>query len=138
MRKRLTQAELESYLDEDLAPEEMTEIENALRDDPQLLEVLAELNGRRDAGAHSLGAIWRRHRISCPTREHLGSYLLDTLSVDIADYVQFHVDRIGCRVCRANLEDLRRQQQESSQIADSRRQKYFQSSAGYLRKNKGL
>lgn len=134
MRKRLTQAELESYLDEDLAPEEMTDIENALRDDPKLLDVLAELNGRRDAGVHSLGAIWRRNRISCPTREQLGSYLLDTLSSEHVDYINFHVERIGCRVCRANLEDLKRQQEESTATTTGRRQKYFQSSAGYLRR----
>ena len=134
MRKQLTQAELESYLDEDLAPEEMVEIENALRDDRQLLEVLADFNCRRDAGLHSLGAIWRRHRISCPTREQLGSYLLDTLPPEHADYVRFHIGRIGCRVCRANCEDLKRQQEEASDVAAGRRQKYFQSSAGYLRR----
>ena len=138
MRKRLTQAELELYLDEDLAPKEMTEIENALRDDPQLLEILAELNGRRDAGMHTLGAIWRRNRISCPTREQLGSYLLDTLPAVHVDYINFHIERIGCRVCRANLEDLKRQQEESSEITTGRRQKYFQSSAGYLRRKNDL
>ena len=133
MRKRLTQAELESYLDEDLAPEEMAEIENALRDDRQLLEVLADLNRRRDAGVHSLGAIWRRHRISCPTREQLGSFLLDTLPPEHANYIRFHIERIGCRVCRANCEDLKRQQDEGTEVAAGRRRKYFQSSAGYLR-----
>jgi len=133
MRKRLTQAELEAYLDEDLATEEMAEIENALRDDPKLLDMLATLNGRRDAGVHSLGAIWRRNRTSCASREQLGSYLLRALPDEQADYISFHVETIGCRICRANLEDLRRQEEESSESAAGRRNKYFQSSAGYLR-----
>ena len=132
MRKRLTQVELESYLDEDLTPEEMAEVENTLRDDPKLLDVLAQLNTRRDAGVHSLGEIWRRNRISCPTREQLGSYLLGTLSDQQADYISLHVQKIGCRICGANLEDLRRQDGESSDTAAGRRHRYFRSSAGYL------
>ena len=79
-RKQRTQAELEAYLDEDLPAAQMAEIESVLRADPSLAEMLVKLNERRDAGAHSLGAIWRRNRISCPTREQLGSFLLETLS----------------------------------------------------------
>ena len=134
MRKRLTQSELEAYLDEDLTAEEMAEIENALRDDPKLLEVLVMLNGRRDAGIHSVGAIWRRVRISCPEREQLGSYLLGALPHAHQDYIRFHVEKIGCRICRSNLDDLQRQQAESSEVSAGRRNKYFQSSAGYLKK----
>jgi len=132
-RKRLTQAELESYLDEDLPTEKMSEIESALRDDPPLLDILVKINERRDAGVHSVGGIWRRRRISCPAREQLGSYLLETLTDELTDYIRFHLERIGCRVCQANLEDLRQLQQESSEAVSGRRQKYFQSSAGYLR-----
>ena len=38
MSQHPTQAELEAYLDEDLATEEMAQIENALRNDAKLLE----------------------------------------------------------------------------------------------------
>ena len=134
MRPRLTQSELEAYLDEDLAAEEMAQIENALRDDPKLLEMLALLNGRRDAGIHSVGEIWRRARLSCPDREQLGSYLLGAMPDDYHNYVKFHLEKIGCRICQANLADLQRQQDEVIEISAGRRQKYFQSSAGYLRK----
>ncbi len=133
MRPRLTQSELEAYLDEDLAAEEMAQIENALRDDPKLLEVLAVLNGQRDAGVHSVGEIWRRGHLSCPDREQLGSYLLGAMPDDYRSYVKFHLEKIGCRICLANLADLQRQQDEVTEISAGRRQKYFQSSAGYLR-----
>ena len=88
---------------------------------------------RRDAGIHSLGEIWRKHRLSCPTREQWGSYLLGTLEPEQANYFEFHVRVTGCRWCQANLEDLRAQQADAPAAAQKRRQKYFQSSAGHLR-----
>ena len=79
MQPSFSDAELAAYLDEALAPEAMAEFERAARDDAALLARLAEVSARRDAGVHSLGEIWRRHRLSCPTREQWGSYLLGTL-----------------------------------------------------------
>ncbi len=136
MSYRFAQAELEAYLDEALPAEDMARIEKALRDEPKIAAQLAALNARRDAGLHSLGAIWRRHRLSCPSREQLGSYLLGTLSRETADYVEFHVQMVGCRFCRANLADLQTQQAEADEAVQSRRRKYFQSSAGYLRRRR--
>ena len=134
MSKPLLQSDLESYLDEALPPEEMARIEQVLRKDPQLVRQLAAINARRDAGVHSLGEIWRRHRLSCLSREQLGSYLLGALADEAADYVTFHLELVGCRYCRANLTDLKAQQAEASETVETRRRKYFQSSAGYLRR----
>ena len=133
MTRQFTTAQLEAYLDESLPAALMTAVESALRDDTALTEQIAQLIGARDAGVHSLGGIWRRSRLSCPTREHLGSYLLEVLDTDMAEYVRFHVDTVGCRYCSASLEDLR-EQHAATDLDDShaRRQKYFQSSAGYL------
>lgn len=126
--------ELEAYLDESLPAERMASIEAELRANDALRQSLVEINGRRDAGVHSLGDIWRRHRLSCPTREQLGSYLLKILDDGCADYVKFHLETIGCRRCQANLEDLERQQAEADTAAsETRRRKYFQSSVGHLR-----
>ncbi len=130
-----TQSELEAYLDEALAPEEMAIVENAIRNDTELLRQLSAINGRRDAGLHTLGEIWRRYHVSCPPREQLGSFLLNVLSKEQATYVDFHVSQIGCRYCRANLEDLERQQAEASQDTATRRKRYFQSSAALLRRD---
>jgi anti-sigma factor RsiW len=127
-------ADLESYLDEALPTEEMTRIEAALRADSQLATKLAEIIARRDGGLISLGAVWRRHRLSCPTRQELGSYLLGLLPEDTSRYLEFHLDVAGCRYCQANLADLKEHQAESHEAVNQRRQKYFQSSAGRLRK----
>ncbi len=131
---RVTQSDLQAYLDEALAPEQMAAVEAELRKKPELLKQLAAINARRDAGVHSVGEIWRRQRLSCPTRDQLGSHLLGALSAEQADYIQFHVETIGCRLCQANIEDLRRQQEETAETVKTRRTKYFQSTAGHLRK----
>lgn len=130
---RITQADLQSYLDESLPPAEMAAVEAELRSRPELLKELAAINGRRDAGLHSVGEIWRRQRLSCPSRQQLGSHLLGALDEGQAAYIDFHLTTIGCRYCQANLEDLRRQQQETAETVQTRRTKYFQSTAGHLR-----
>ena len=135
MLKQFSNSELEAFLDESLPVERMTAIEDALRHSEELQKRLTAINGRRDAGVHSLGEIWRRHRLSCPSREQLGSYLLGVLPREMADYTKFHVESIGCRYCAASIADLRAQQSAAdAEIAQRRRHKYFQSSAGYLRK----
>ncbi len=132
----MTYADLEAYLDEALPTEEMTRIELALRADSQLAAKLAEIIARRDSGMVSLGAIWRRHRLSCPARQELGSYLLGVLPEETARYLEFHLDVAGCRYCQANLSDLKEQQAEPHEAVQDRRRKYFQSSAGRLRQEK--
>src|SRR3954447_17154564 len=127
-------SELEAYLDEALPIERMSTIEEALRSSEELQKRLTAVNGRRDAGVHSLGEIWRRHRLSCTSRDRLGSYLLGVLPRQEADYIKFHIETIGCRYCAANASDLKSQQSTAEAEVAHRRQKYFQSSVGHLRK----
>jgi len=129
----IRQSDLDAYLDEALPPEEMARIEQALRADKELARTLAGVVARRDAGVHSLGAVWRRHRLSCPTRDQLGSYLLDALDEEESAYIDFHVEQVGCRLCRANLLDLENRRREADTTTQARRRRYFQSSAGHLR-----
>lgn len=132
MTAPVAQSDLEAYLDEALPAAEMARLEQALRADRRLLEQLAELVARRDAGVHSLGAIWRRNRLSCLTREQLGDYLLGAAEPAESDYIRFHLDVIGCRYCQANLADLQSRRGETHE-GEQRRRRFFQSSAGYLR-----
>lgn len=136
MTRRWAQSDLESYLDETLPPDEIAQLERALRDDAKLLEQLATVCVQRDAGVHSLSAIWRRHRLSCPTREQLGAHLLGTLPEALDRYIVFHLDVVGCRYCQASLGDLARQHAEPAEAVQGRRRKYFQSSAGYLQQSR--
>ena len=65
-----------------------------------------------------LTEIWEYHRFSCPKRSTIGAYLLRTLDNDWQKYVDFHLNVLGCRFCRANMEDL---QAEPQNIAVSTR-----------------
>lgn len=131
MAEEFSISELEAYLDEALPPEEMLRIEKALRDSKELVRRLSQINGRRDAGIHTLGEIWRRNRLSCPPRNQLAGLLLNTLDEENRDYIEFHLKVVGCRFCIANLADLKRQHAESEDVR-VRRKKYFDSSAGLL------
>jgi hypothetical protein len=128
-----TDAELTAFLDEALSDQRASELESQLRDDERLRERLIAVRGRETAGLHTLGAIWRRARLSCPSREDLGQFLLGTLPPDHEEYVRFHLQTVQCRYCQANLEDLRSASAQDQQ--QLRRRKYFQTSAGYLRRS---
>jgi hypothetical protein len=132
--REITDAELLAYLDEALAPEELARIEQELRGSSTLQSRAARLLSERDAGGDSIGEIWRRHRLSCPSRSELASGLAGDLPPDRADYVRFHVETIGCPVCRANLSDLggarRDATADEAAQTDRRRKRIFESSVG--------
>jgi len=138
--RSLTNSDLEAYLSEELPIETATEIEEAIRNQPELKTKLLEILARRDAGVHTLGEIWRRHRVSCPTRSQLQQYLLGVIgSLEEYNYITFHLETIRCRWCLANIEDLKQVVDHSEQNAEqdsatTRRRKYFQSSVGGMRK----
>lgn len=125
-----TDRELTAWLDEMLPAERMSELEQALRDDESLQSRIAALIHHRDQGGHSVGEIWQRSRLSCPTRRELSGFLLQTIAREEAAYVEFHLMTIGCRVCQANLKDL--EEHASGTDAPDRRRRFFESSAGLL------
>lgn len=135
MSSSVSIGDLEAYLDESLPIDAMTRIEKALRHDAALRGELAAIHARRDEGVHTLGEIWRQHRLSCLTREQLGGYLLGTLDNDAKGYVSFHLQALGCRFCQANLADLEQSRREPADTTSSRRRKYFQSSVGRLKRS---
>ncbi len=128
----ITRAQLNAYIDDALSDRETAQVEQALRDSDKLRQTLRAILQERDRGEHSIGAIWRRQRLSCPSREQLGSYLLQVLDDDLQDYIDFHLKTISCPFCQANLTDLQALQQEPEPQARQRRQRIFESSAGYL------
>ncbi len=134
MADSFTDSELAAYLDEALSSEQMALVESTAREDPSLLNRLVEINRRRDQGLHTLSDIWRRHRLSCPARQQLGAYLLDALDTELTNFIFFHLTEVGCRFCLANLEDLRAEQDKSDDSRVTRQRRYFESSAGLLKK----
>src|SRR5947209_16921027 len=108
----VTRELLHAYLDDALGEAESARVEQALRESDALRRTLVQAMQDRDRGEHSLGAIWRRERLTCPTREQLGSYLLEVLEDGQQEYIAFHLEQAGCAFCQANLADLRAQQHE--------------------------
>ena len=123
--------ELAAYLSERLPVERSSEVEAALRGDEALRRRLAVVAAGGD-GSRGVGSIWREARLSCPTRDELGSLLLGALDPDAERYALFHVREVGCRLCAANLADLEEAASRSPEVA-RRRRRVFQSSAGALR-----
>jgi len=124
---------LRAYLAESLSPEESARVEKALRASSELRAQLEDArSNREDVGLHTLGAIWRRGRLSCPTRQQLGSYLLDALDPQWSAYITFHLDVIDCPFCQANAVDLKGKASLATVATQSRHQRIFQSSAHLL------
>ncbi len=128
----ITREQLHGYLEDSLSEAETAKVEQALRESAALQRMLRLLILERDRGEHSVGAIWCRQRLSCPTRDQLGSYLLQALDPGFQDYIDFHLRTIGCAFCLANLADLQALHKDSVPKAKERRRRFFESSAGYL------
>jgi hypothetical protein len=133
-----TDAELEAYLDETLDPSRAAEVERLARQDSRLVQRLGTINGRRNAGVHTLSEIWRRNQIGVPTREELSQFLLGTLSAEQNDYIRFRIEELKCRFTTALLADLRAQLEESKgSETRQRRTRYYESGTRHLQKRKG-
>ena len=73
--------------------------------------------------------IWEYHRFSCPKRSTIGGFLLKTLEDPWQRYVDFHLNVLGCRFCRANLEDL---ESETAEHAQQLQARIMESTVGFL------
>ncbi|MGD2094206.1 MAG: sigma-70 family RNA polymerase sigma factor [Phycisphaerales bacterium] len=80
-----------------------------------------------------LSDIWELQRFSCPKRSTIGAYLLGTVDDKWHKYIDFHINTLGCRFCRANLEDLRIQNTKKQNKKLQAR--IMESTAGFLQKS---
>jgi RNA polymerase sigma factor (sigma-70 family) len=74
--------------------------------------------------------LWEYYRFSCPKRNTIGAFMLGTLEPDWYQYVEFHLNVLGCRFCRANLDDLQSRSQETQQQQFQAR--IMESTVGFL------
>jgi RNA polymerase sigma factor (sigma-70 family) len=84
-----------------------------------------------DARASILTEVWEDLRLSCPKRSTLGRHLLGTLDTEWKDYIDFHVNKLGCTFCRANVEDLQKQTAEAPKALFD---KVLQSTIGFFKR----
>ena len=124
---------LRAYLLDELPAGMLARVEKALRDSAELKARLEDVRqDRSDVGLHSLGAIWKRGRLTCPSRQQLGSLLLDALDPEFAAYLHFHIEVIDCPYCQANLADLKGKAEPASTHARTRQHRFLQSSKHLL------
>ncbi len=100
MKTSYSDQQLQAFLDEALPAETMAQIEVQMRSDTQLMARLMSILGQREAGVHGLGEIWRRHRLSCPTRQQLGGYVLGTLDEGWQQYICFTSSKLVAAYAR--------------------------------------
>ena len=92
----------------------------------------AKANSQTDPPDELLTEVWEDHRPSCPKRSTIGGFHLKTLEPGWHGYVDFHLNKLGCRFCLANLQDLSASDDRAQ--LDSMRQRIMQSTVGFLKK----
>ena len=73
--------------------------------------------------------VWELQRPSCPKRSTLGRFSLGILPSEWEDYVEFHLDVLGCTFCAANLQELRLSADAEGNPCNDR---LFQSTIGFF------
>ena len=84
-----------------------------------------------DSAGSMLTEVWESQRLTCPKRSTIGRYILGTLEKPWHEYVDFHLNKLGCHFCRANLEDLQRQTKDEPKVMQDR---VMQSTIGFFRR----
>lgn len=78
----------------------------------------------------TISQIWRTRRLSCLKRSTIGSFLLGVLEEPWLSYTEFHLEKVRCLMCRANLDDLAAESREAAEQGLT--EELFQSSVGFL------
>ena len=79
-----------------------------------------------------LTEVWEIARPSCPKRSTIGAYMLGTLDEQWRKYVDDHLNKLGCHFCRANLDDLKSENEKGDQNVIQLR--IMESTVGFLKK----
>ena len=133
-KETVTKEILRAFATDSLPEAETAGVEKLIRDDPAVGKLYAQVREEEERGEHSVGAIWRRSHVSCPTLAQLGGYLMQAMDDELFDYIEFHLKTVGCSYCAANLEDQKHKQAGAAgDGAKTRRKKIVHSTAGVLK-----
>ena len=64
----------------------------------------------------------------------MGNYLLDVLDEEQTAYIKFRMEQLKCPFTVALYDDLLAKQTESAELSASRREKFYKTSAGFLKR----
>jgi RNA polymerase sigma factor (sigma-70 family) len=97
----------------------------------EMREKLLRSGGEESEPSDSmLTAVWEQQRFTCPKRSTIGRFLLGTLEEPWNEYVDFHVNKLGCKFCRANVEDIQKGTEAEQKKVQ---QRIFESTIGFFR-----
>src|SRR3954471_16405282 len=96
---KITRQMIRDYLNDALPDAELAAVEKAVRESREVQELAQSVREEVDRGEHSVGAVWRRERLSCPPREQIGGFFLGALDPDQLGYIEFHLKVVGCPYC---------------------------------------
>lgn len=125
----ITINQLDAYLDDAVNQEEAARIEQAIREYPELQQEALKLLQNRDRGQHTIGAIWRREQLTCPSQEEIRLFILEGLDDNMMDYLEFHLETLECPQCKATYTALK---DSSNGEEQERQQRIFKGSTGTL------
>ena len=99
-------------------------------------EVAASLDGLTEDSETPMDVqvLWTERRVSCPSRHWIARWLDGALAPEVARFMAFHVDELGCEWCEANRDDLMRAKEEGR---DAHLDAVRGSSIQYLRSRRG-
>jgi hypothetical protein len=126
-------AQLLAYAEERLPMAATLQLEKSLESDEKLKTDLRRVCGQHLTGELSLATIWRDFQVGCLSQDQLAAYVGHQLGGALADYVRFHIDEVGCRICEARLDELARLAHNSSnEQVTPLASKCFNSSVGLI------
>lgn len=128
----LDDAMLLKYVRDSLSKDESLTVETALRSSAEMRSRLQRLLDAHCVDELGPGSVWRESRLSCPSREEWGSFLLGILDLQSSDYCRFHLEVVECPYCRANVEDLKESNRTTLAESQIRQERVFRSSAGKI------
>ncbi|MCS6975650.1 MAG: hypothetical protein NZM31_01400 [Gemmatales bacterium] len=128
----ITEQDLIDHVEEALPPHKASVIEKAIRESEELMAILNALILARSGEEHSVGAIWERHRLSCPTRDQLSNYLVRAMSDEALTYIAFHLEDVDCPYCQAELEELKNAKQQGKKARGERARKTYHEGVALL------
>src|SRR5262249_54570978 len=74
--------------------------------------------------------VWQQNGFTCRNRRTIGGSLLGTLEGTWKEYVDFHVNKLGCKFCRANVDDIQKATEAEQKKVQ---QRIFDSTIGFFK-----
>jgi len=101
---------IHAHIDGALSQEETDAFDLEAQVNSELRGQIRAVQSEFDYHNHTVGSLWRRNQLTCPSDQDIADYLRGGLAIinpEIADYVQFHLTSIRCIYCISTAAELK-------------------------------